>query len=600
MKKVTIIIYTIIASLWFMLPLPASSNPLSDSPQDLLRSWLQPLSQSPLSNKKNNIHSLNTVARFYKQGHYQLAWLDRNGLMHQGELLLKRLESANRQGLNPAEYQLKRWEPVLTSAHLGNVGGNLDPLDDIVRWDIALTHLFLKYATDLQHGRLHPDAFNLVQRPKSNLSPELIAQHLKVAIREDHLKSFFQDLSPRHTAYHTLKKYLVRYETIKQMGGWPMIPSGPALKLGATSERTPILSHHLLMTGDLPLAHFSTQEQFKEPLEAAVKRYQRRNGMSADGIVGQRTLDGLNISVEKRIAQLKVNMERWRWLPAELEDRHLMVNIPGFELKMVQNHTVQSVMRVIVGRKKRQTPILSSTLTYLEFNPFWNIPQRIARKDILPKIQSDPLYLSKNSIQVLSGWEQNSPMLDPADIDWHAFSDKRLPYRLRQQPAPYNALGQVKFMFPNNHSIYIHDTPGKALFNKEMRSFSSGCVRVERPLELAHLLLKNQKWDHQRIAREIDTKKRRTIIMKHPIAVYLVYFTAWTDENGTLNFRPDIYGRDQRLLAALNAKKPTKIWCRNGRYDSDIFQWVGHTPSVDLPATTLCQSVHNQQLKAEL
>jgi murein L,D-transpeptidase YcbB/YkuD len=392
----------------------------------------------------------------------------------------------------------------------------------------------------------------------------------------------------------------VRFETIKQLGGWPLIPDGPALKLGTASPRIPILSKHLLITGDLPLMHFSTREQYKAPLEAAVKRYQRRNGILADGIVGKNTLNCLNIPVEERITQLKLNMERWRWLPTDLGTQHLMVNIPGFELKFVENHTVQSTMRAIVGRKKRQTPILSSTLTYLEFNPFWNIPQTIARKDILPKIKSDPQYLSKNNIQVLSGWERKSQSMDPNFIDWQAFSDKYLPYRLRQDPAPHNALGQVKFMFPNHHSVYIHDTPGKALFNKEMRSFSSGCVRVENPLELAYLLLKNQQWDPRRIANTIGTKKRRTIVMKQPTPVHLVYFTAWTDENDNLQLRQDIYGRDQRLSALLLPKKPVKLWCHSGTQGSGSVRWVEDDHCVEGLVQRDFITVYLKQQKAEL
>jgi murein L,D-transpeptidase YcbB/YkuD len=277
-----------------------------------------------------------------------------------------------------------------------------------------------------------------------------------------------------------------------------------------------------------------------------------------------------------------------------------MVNIPGFELKFVENHTVQSTMRAIVGRKKRQTPILSSTLTYLEFNPFWNIPQTIARKDILPKIKSDPQYLSKNNIQVLSGWERKSQSMDPNFIDWQAFSDKYLPYRLRQDPAPHNALGQVKFMFPNHHSVYIHDTPGKALFNKEMRSFSSGCVRVENPLELAYLLLKNQQWDPRRIANTIGTKKRRTIVMKQPTPVHLVYFTAWTDENDNLQLRQDIYGRDQRLSALLLPKKPVKLWCHSGTQGSGSVRWVEDDHCVEGLVQRDFITVYLKQQKAEL
>ena len=561
LNKLTIV-YTIIASLWLMLPLPASSNPISDSPEDLLRSWLLPLSQSQSINAKKSFKGDNTLVRFYEKHNFKLIWFNPKGITPQGKDLLKILANAAREGLNPTQYQVSQLEPIIQNLIWREDEETSAPLNQIIPLDIAFTRSFLKYASDLQHGRMYPKEFTVADRPGITFFPEIATIRLKTAVRQGDLKSFFAALTPRHTEYDSLKQHLDHYETIKQLGGWQQIPSGPSLKIGLRSPRIPILSRRLLITGDLPLAQFSTQDHFTESLEKAVIRYQHRNGLEADGIAGKATLDCLNISVEQRIAQIKLNMERWRWLPPDLGPRHLMVNIPGFELKITQNHLPQETMRVIVGRKKRQTPLLSSTMTYLELNPFWNVPSRIARKDILPKIQIDPHYLVKNSIRVLTGWEHNSLMLNPSDIDWQKFSTKYLPYRFRQDPSPKNALGQIKFMFPNHQSIYIHDTPGKSLFKKEVRSFSSGCIRVEDPVTLAQLLLENQQWDIRRINNAIDSQKRRVIVMEEPIPVHLVYFTAWTDgRDGTLSFRKDIYGRDQRLLAALNRKAPQTLWC---------------------------------------
>jgi murein L,D-transpeptidase YcbB/YkuD len=565
-KKLTIF-YTILASLWMMLPLPASSNPLTLSPENYLRSRLLAPESTLSTETENTVDARSTLIRFYEKYNYHLIWFSDRGIEPQGEFLLEVIDNAAQDGLNPAEYQIFRLEPTIpTIKHCSN-GAPAGPMHRIALLDIAFTQAFIRYTSDLQHGRLHAEGFELKKRSQTPFSPEITAARLKTAITQGDLAKFFEELAPRHTAYDTLKKHLQRYETIKLIGGWPLIPSGPVLKLGVRSPRVPLLRQRLLITGDLCLSQFSSQERFGESLERAVIRYQHRNGIKADGIVGRNTLECLNIPIEERITQIKVNMERWRWLPPDLGPRHLMVNIPGFELNIIQNNAIQDSMRVIVGRKKRQTPILSSNMTYLELNPYWNIPSTIARKDILPKIQDDPLYLVNNDIRVLTGWKRNSPMLDPLGIDWQKFSSQYLPYRFRQDPSPSNALGQVKFMFPNHHSIYIHDTPAKALFRKEVRSFSSGCIRVQHPLKLARLLLSNQQWDGRRITDAVGTQKRRVIVMSPPMPVHLVYFTAWPDENDhTLNFGKDIYGRDRRLVKALGRKPSQTLWCGATRH----------------------------------
>jgi murein L,D-transpeptidase YcbB/YkuD len=535
---------------------------MTDWPESHLRSWLMAPDPPLSSTAENTIGERSTLIRFYEIHNYHLIWFNEKGIEPQGELLLKVLDNAAQDGLNPAEYQIFQLEPILQNIKYSCHGEETWSIGHIALLDIVFTQTFIRYASDLQQGRLHAKALGMENRSMTQFSPEIAAVRLQTAIQKKELLPFFEGLTPQHTAYHTLKKHLQRYETIKQIGGWPLIASGPTLKLGTRSPRVPILSQRLLITGDLSLSQLSTRKHFTEPLKKAVIRYQQRNGLEADGIVGQKTLECLNVPVEERISQIKLNMERWRWLPPDLGSRHVMVNIPGFDLKIIQNNDIQDSMRVIVGRQKRQTPIFSSAMTYLELNPYWNIPAKIARHDILPKIQHDPLYLINNSIRVLTGWEHNSPMLDPLRIDWRKFSSQYLPYRFRQDPCPSNALGQIKFMFPNHHSIYIHDTPGKDLFKQEVRSFSSGCIRVQNPLKLAQLLLSNQQWNYPRINDAVDSRKRRVIIMTPPVPVHLVYFTVWSDENdNTLNFRKDIYGRDGRLLTALDRQPPKTLWC---------------------------------------
>ena len=305
-----------------------------------------------------------------------------------------------------------------------------------------------------------------------------------------------------------------------------------------------MLKQRLKITGDGFAQGAIEHDVFDNPVVSAVKHFQQRHGLREDGVVGKETLTELNIPVESRIGQLQLSMERWRWYPDSFGDRYLMVNIPAFALTIVDPTRRIDPMRVIVGKKDRQTPIMSDRMTYIEFNPYWNIPQNIARKDILPKVINDPSYLIRQGIRVYDSWESQAQALDPTNIAWDRLSGRYFPYRLRQDPSGFNALGQMKFMFPNQHSIYIHDTPGKTLFDRQDRLFSSGCVRIAEPIALAHYLLSDQGWNLNRLEAITAHDERKSVILTNPIPVHLVYFTAWVDDDETVNFRKDIYGRD--------------------------------------------------------
>ncbi len=293
-----------------------------------------------------------------------------------------------------------------------------------------------------------------------------------------------------------------------------------------------------------------------------MRRFQKWHGLAVDGVVGPATLAALNVSVEKRIRQIEVNLERWRWLPQELGARHILVNIAGFELNVIENGQPVMTMRVVMGKEERPTPVFSGALTYLVVCPYWQVPSTIAVKDKLPQIRKDPGYLTRKKIKVFQGGEA----INPRTINWSEVTAKNFNYRFRQDPGPKNALGRVKFVFPNPFSVILHDTPDRELFTRNVRTFSSGCIRVEKPIELAEYVMHGDpQWTREKILATINKWVERTVWLPEPIPVHLLYFTAWVDAEGMTHFRDDIYGRDKRLDEALRKKLSTPSYASMGR-----------------------------------
>jgi len=278
-----------------------------------------------------------------------------------------------------------------------------------------------------------------------------------------------------------------------------------------------------------------------------------------DGVVGPKTRTAMNVPVDDRIRQIVVNLERHRWLPQSLGSPHVLVNIADFWLRVVEDDTSVLQMRVIVGTRFRRTPVFSDRISHLVFNPYWHVPPGIATADKLPLFQEDPSLVSELGFEVFDGWGPNATQVDPSSIPWDSLSASNFPYHLRRQPGPRNPLGQVKFMFPNPHDVYLHDTPARSLFDRQERCFSSGCVRVEYPAELAAFLLRpHEEWTEERIREVMEGDTPKTVRLKHPVPVHLFYWTAWMEE-GTLHFREDVYDRDDAVASALVAppSRPT-------------------------------------------
>ena len=495
------------------------------------------------------IHASYALPLFYERRGYQPAWREDKKLSSNCFDLVEAISKARDEGLNPDDYHLKRIQNVMQQL-MKTLETNQPRPELMTDLELLLTDAYFIYATHLLSGRVNPISID----PEwiANLREADLIGLLEKGLAENNITGVLAGLLPHHPAYGLLKKALARYRLVSMEGGWSPVPTGPALQEGDSGERVVILRKRLRATGDCA-ADMVAEDFFDESLREGVMKFQRRHGLDIDGKIGPKTLEALNVPVEKRIEQIRLNLERWRWLPQELGSRYVIINVANFDLDVVENDTTVMSMRTVVGKPFRKTPVFSDKVTYLVFSPFWTIPASIARNDILPQAKKDPESLIRQNIRVYTGQGSDKKEIDPKAVDWSAIKPENLSNWFRQDPGPNNALGGVKFMFPNKFNIYIHDTPAKGLFAKSTRNFSSGCIRIEKPAELAEYLLKgNGGWPQDRILNAMNKGTEETIRLANPIPIHLLYWTAWANEDGEIDFRNDIYNRDKPLLDALD------------------------------------------------
>ena len=501
------------------------------------------------------------MVRFYQERAFKPAWVDRYGLRPEGAMALATVYQAADQGLSYADYRNPWLENLLDGTVSRPVVLGVEFEGQQIQLDLVVTETLLRFAWHVTAGRMASGIVNYglpMARPTINR----LAFELAEALDRGSLSVYLADLGPRHQGYRALQKSLVRYRKVYREGGWPAIDMGPKLETGDCGLRVDQLKRRLAVSGDYTRHGDHVAPCFGEDLAMAVARFQRRHGLVPDGVAGERTLRALNVPAGLRIRQIQLSLERWRGMPANLGARYLMVNIPAFHMEVVEDGRVVSTMRTIVGRKSRPTPLLASRITYLEINPYWYVPHKIAREDLLPKIKANPDFLVRQDFRVFDGWAPSARELNPATIDWAAVSAGNFRYRLRQEPAGRNALGRVKFMFPNEMSVYLHDTPSKGLFEKFNRSFSSGCVRMENPMGLVSVLLRPQGWDQEQLSQAVASNQRQVVVLDEPMPVYFVYLTAWVDAEGQNHFRHDIYGHDRMLAGYLDQYAADQAACR--------------------------------------
>jgi murein L,D-transpeptidase YcbB/YkuD len=501
------------------------------------------------------ICGISLLPQFYWRRKYQPAWTLSGEITSQAREMIEVLQGMEGYGLRPSDYHLQAIERLVEDI------GSKKPKDrtfealGLAELDILLTDAFLLLGSHLYGGRVNPETIHS-EWVAFQYDVDL-TRVLKSALEQNRVRPALAELHPPHAGYKRIRKALDRYRQISRSGGWVQVPDGPSLRPGDEGKTVAPLRQRLLISGDIEAYEPENPNYYDKTLEAGVLRFQERHGLERDGIVGKRTLGALNKTVAERIRQLLVNLERWRWIPHELGERYLLVNIADFSLTVMEKGLPVSDMKVIVGRPYRKTPVFSSKMTFLVFNPYWNVPHKLAVQDILPNIKKDPAYMGRQGFTLFSSWAEDAVEVHPNTIDWSSVDNRNFPYRLRQKPGPNNALGRVKFMFPNKFAVYLHDTPSRSLFNSVSRDFSSGCIRVERPVWLTGYLLKRQDdWNENRIREAIDGGENKVVSLRHPIDVHLLYWTAWVGEDESVQFRDDIYDRDRPLDLALEERLP--------------------------------------------
>ncbi len=500
--------------------------------------------QPPLPNVVR-VLSEEQIFKLYQQREFRPIWLDGWQLPPEVETLMETLRNAGAHGLCGDDYLLAELEGLL---RLQSVFARHNlPLapDNRATLDLYLSQAFLTYATQMIEGQVDPSLAHVDWKSRRRKADPV--KLLEYAMSNHRLAQVLDGLLPPHEEYRQLVAVLGRYQEISAYGGWPQIPPGPTIRPGDQDERLSLLRNLLLKTGDLELA-VEADDTYDPGTFGAVKIFQTRHGLQADGVIGSKTLAALNVTVEERIRQIELNLERWRWMPKSFGKRYILVNVAGFSLEVVEAGKLIMQMPVIVGTQYRKTPVFSAQMTYLEFAPYWTVPPTILREDKLPQIKSNLAYLEEKHFHIISRTDGQT-IINPLEIDWTKVHASNFPGWLRMDPGPWNPLGHVKFMFPNQFNIYLHDTNEAYLFDKNVRPFSSGCIRIERPLDLANYLLEKD-LGRERV-QELFNATTPEQVPIDPLPVHIQYWTAWVDRDGRVNFRPDVYFRDLDLDVAL-------------------------------------------------
>ena len=530
------------------------------------------------------------LENYYYTNDFKPYWIDEKGIKDIGLSLLNKIK--NDPVLKPHVSQLFRLDEVMNTLNSLDKS-NPKYLENLLRIDFMLTELFDRYVTYVTKGSIKWSAFEekLTELEKEteikaswdkyslNKDSKLL---LKKVIEKNDLSSVLDEIDFNYPQSKELVLAIGELEKVSAKGGYTKIPESKSLRVGDVSQTLPFLRKRLFESNDLTVQcknnieaknlityNINTNENslnevnpeieklstnceniFDEDLKNAVISFQKKHGLSSDGVVGGQTQRFLNISADKKISIIRLNLERMRWLPRDLGEKYLLVNVPEYKLRLYENNHIILNMAVIVGDKKFPTPIFSDKMSYVVLNPSWNIPDSIAKNEIIPKLLKDPNYLAEKGIDIYAGWNGSPEKVDSKDvIDSAILEDEEYlrNFRFSQTSNEDNPLGRMKFMFPNKHSVYIHDTPAKSLFANSRRAYSHGCIRLSKPEELLSIIANEDKNLDILKANEILSSKvsEKSIGLDKKIPIHIIYLTSWVDENGVLQFREDIYNFDK-------------------------------------------------------
>lgn len=498
------------------IPLPEEAPVTALMQQDVLRMAVEGLlaDEAAMRDLRLSQKDREALSAFYAQAERPLAWAKDGAFTRAALGAIARLTAADEDGLDPTDYpvpdvKMRREAPP-------------------ARWaaaDLKLSASVIRYARDARGGRIEPSRLSPLVTPKLEL-PDADAVLRTVAAAKD-ADAALASYNPPHAGYRALKEQLADLRASHPSAPSVRVPKGPTLRVGMKDPRVRLIRAHFNLKDD-----DDNPDLYDRRLASAVAAFQKEKGLPTNGVLTTQTVAALSgPSLARREGDLIANMERWRWLPENLGSRHILVNVPEFRLQLVDGSMVTHEARVIVGKEQSQTPIFSEDMKYLVVNPSWTIPPSIMKKEILPGLANDPDYAAKRGYKVI---RKGGRVI------------------VQQPPGERNALGYVKFMFPNQHAVYLHDTPNRNLFSAAKRAFSHGCVRVDKPFELAQIIMgQDSSWTEKRL-RGLIGKGERTVFLPKPLPVHLAYFTLRVDEKGSLKSYPDLYGLDQKVRTALN------------------------------------------------
>ncbi len=483
------------------------------------------------------------VARLYEQNGYRPVWQNPRSVA----ALLAWVNRSREEGLDPADYHrsaLERW-----------AGAQPESVDQQVERELLFSDALLTLGIHLGTGKVNPGQLFKEWNYEMDYSQTPTSRDLLSSLERGDIDALFQGRLPKLPMYVGLRTVLARLREQQAAGGWPVVPLGPTLHPGDRSPRVKVLRERLLVTGELQSSS-DDPEYFDEALAGAVKRFQADHLLDADGVVGKGTLAALNVPVQERIRQVRINLDRLRWVAHGLPEDYYLADLAGFQLYRSGSHWTSPIQ---VGQAYHQTPVFQDRIRIVEINPTWTVPMSITRRELAPRLLEDPLgYLKEKNMELLT---PDGRPVDPSTVDWSNVTAQRFPYVLRQRPGPDNSLGRIKFLFPNQYAVYLHDTPSRGLFSRTRRAFSHGCVRVGKPLELGEQLLKpnGPEWTRQRIQQVIDSGETTRIQLTRPVPILILYLTAVTDGQGIeVQFRPDVYQRDAKVWKALESAPQEK------------------------------------------
>ncbi|PZX55630.1 L,D-transpeptidase family protein [Algoriphagus chordae] len=491
------------------------------------------------------------IQSFYADRDFLEIWLFNGKVSNAGEELLEQIENSKYDGLLPEDYNLDEIYALSTDPEKKNKKFKNLSSDEKVGLELLLTDAFFNLAHDLEKGKVNPSSLDPNWKFEEKESEVNYTALLQGIAKGSSVEKTFASLYPSSDLYAQGREAIEELYEIQENGTltWDFAQVDGAIKVGEKHAAIPALRKRLIFWDVLKPYEMEEPTLFDSTMFAGLQKYQESNGMNPDGVIGSLVAESLNNSPQNLIDIASINMERLRWMPKmDWDQEMVLVNIANYQLDYMNKSDTAFTAKVIVGKEYNESPTFTAPMSYIVFSPYWNIPESITNDEIIPSVQKNPDYLSQKNMEVVDG---NGEVVKTSKVNL----SKKEGYRVRQKPGGDNSLGLVKFMFPNEYNIYIHDTPARSLFNRETRALSHGCIRIQNPDQFAKILLDDKSWDDEKIQEAMNQENEKVVELDRKIPVVLVYMTFWADKDGKANFRSDVYQRDQALLKALRSKK---------------------------------------------